>query len=279
MTIDIKNFHGNKISYECFTFPGGEFQVKVPRLSVEGNLDVIIEANLTNASEIMKLLLLTDAVRREYNPRLLTLTLKYLPYARQDRVANDGESLSIKVFCDLINSQNYDRVYVYDCHSDVGLALLNRVRHVTQAMLFMESSVVKDSSKTVLVAPDAGARKKIMSCAKATSVVPVIFGDKVRDTITGNITGTVVNWPSNIEDIKNYRFIVVDDICDGGRTFVELGKKLREKLPEAEIDLYVTHGIFSHPTGVEVFKDVYNQVFCANLLREGYEHPLLKVKG
>jgi len=42
----------------------------------------------------------------------------------------------------------------------------------------------------------------------------------------------------------------VDDICDGGRTFIESAGLLREAYPEADIHLYVSHGIFSKGTDV-----------------------------
>jgi ribose-phosphate pyrophosphokinase len=38
--------------------------------------------------------------------------------------------------------------------------------------------------------------------------------------------------------------LIIDDICDGGKTFLELGKKLKE-LGAKSVLLHVTHGIFS----------------------------------
>ena len=41
----------------------------------------------------------------------------------------------------------------------------------------------------------------------------------------------------------------MDDICDGGRTFIELAKALKVDGPRS-VWLYVTHGIFSQGFGV-----------------------------
>ena len=48
-------------------------------------------------------------------------------------------------------------------------------------------------------------------------------------------------------------------ICDGGRTFVELGKKLKE-LGATKVNLHVTHGIFSK--GKDVFEGTVDEVYA-----------------
>ena len=69
---------------------------------------------------------------------------------------------------------------------------------------------------------------------------PHIRADKKRDPSNGEITGTVVYS----EHLGSQDVLIVDDICDGGRTFIELAKELRH-LTTGRIYLYVTHGIFS----------------------------------
>jgi ribose-phosphate pyrophosphokinase len=46
------------------------------------------------------------------------------------------------------------------------------------------------------------------------------------------------------EQLKDKHVIIVDDICDGGRTFIELAKVLKSNKVK-NITLFVTHGIFS----------------------------------
>ena len=73
--------------------------------------------------------------------------------------------------------------------------------------------------------------------------MPVIRASKERDVTNGKITGTSIN----VESLKGLPCYIVDDICDGGRTFVELAKILKEKNC-GDIYLYVSHGIFSNGT-------------------------------
>lgn len=238
------------IEYERSKFSGGEIHVRLPRPAVSS---YTITANIHCSDDVMELLMVTDALRRA-GAHSISLMLPYLPYARQDRVCAPGEALSLRVFCDLINAQRYDSVTVWDAHSDTALALLDRVFNYEQSTLMSRFPFVR--STTVLVAPDAGAIKKVAKTSKMRDV-PFVRADKSRDPATGEITGTVVYT----EHIGDKRFLIADDICDGGRTFIELAKALRP-LTNAGVDLYVTHGIFSR--GTDVFDGLIDHVYVAN---------------
>lgn len=266
---------GTLIRVTTSLFPGGEVHVRLENPVTDPV--VKIHAILADSNSIMGLLMVTDALRRSYKDGFLEIELEipYVPYARQDRVMTTGESLSIKVFADLINSQKYKSVMIWDPHSDVTPALINNCRIFSQQQILYEELPLGKSNiklmnptakaefletlskNTVLVSPDAGANKKIGESAKLIGFEHVVRADKVRNPKTGEITGTVVYS----EHVGDKDFLIVDDICDGGRTFLELAKVLRP-LTNGKIILYVTHGIFSK--GVEVFKGIIDEVYCVN---------------
>ncbi|MBB1625857.1 ribose-phosphate diphosphokinase [Achromobacter sp. UMC71] len=227
----------------AFVFPGGESQVTVPaalQAQADAASEFRIHALLKSADDVMQLLLLTDALRR-LNPAVpVHLDMPYVPYARQDRVCNPGEALGAAVFCKLINDQQYATVTVVEPHSDVTPALLQRVR-VVDAAAFLANVLAAPAfaNGVTLMAPDAGARKRVQALAKKLGVTDVRYAEKVRDPQTGRITETRVP-----DDIPAQPVLVVDDICDGGRTFLELATALRDKTRQP-LYLYVTHGIFS----------------------------------
>lgn len=248
-------------TYKSFTFSGGEVSVKIDSgiEFIDTAEFVSLLAIIRNSDDLMELLMLTDAIR-QINPSIsIFLTIPYLPYARQDRVMVPGESLSIKVFANIINAQNYEAVSIWDAHSDVGLALIDRSYNMTQVALI---EIIQETLKIdlgisdcVLVSPDAGAEKKIYKFAKEFGVKDIVFASKIRDVSTGAIVKTVINNPPETPTDKD--FLIVDDICDGGRTFIELAAKLRP-YTTGKIKLLVTHGIFSK--GVEVFDGVIDEV-------------------
>lgn len=250
----LRNARSRPVEVKTITFPGGELQVTAEINELRQISSVNIVAHLTSAHDIMELLLATDALRRHAGNAPIYLFMPYVPYARQDRVANPGEALSIKVFCDLINAQRYEQVIITDPHSDVTPALLERC--VTQQPIVYVMRAVQDIRDPLLVCPDAGARKRTNAFAKALSMKPALYADKVRDTMTGNITGTAIDL-SGID--KEASLLVIDDICDGGRTFIELAKAIREQGHHGELFLYVTHGIFSK--GVEVLLEHYERIY------------------
>ena len=242
----------NQKTIQDFTFPGGEVHVNLAEIEI-GNRTTIW-AFLDNAEEIMKLLMTVDAVRRLQPNTTIELHIPYLPYARQDRVCNTGEALAVKVMANLINDLRADSVTIYDPHSDVASALVENVKIIQQETLLQELAPLIQSKQLALVAPDAGAEKKTLKFAQTLPEgTEVLFGSKVRNTKTGQITETTVRG-----DVTGRKVLIIDDICDGGRTFIELAKVLRAQGAE-EVYLYVTHGIFSK--GLEPLAPHFDHIY------------------
>ena len=184
----------------------------------------------------MQLVMFLDAVKRALPTAKVNLTLPYLPYARQDRVCNPGESLSIAVIARILNSFDLNKLHLYDVHSDVSLALFNNVIHTTQAEIW--SKQIEMSGADVVIAPDAGAAKKIYELHKRGVMLDVVVANKRRDS-----NGKIVEFTIDRDLIKGKHAIILDDICDGGATFIEVANACRGKV--TKLELYVTHGIFS----------------------------------
>lgn len=239
-----------------FTFPGGEVGVEIQNWPTADKVSSLqIEAHITNSDDLIGLLLVKDAVDRQYLNAQVELKLLYVPYARQDRVCNEGESLSISVFAKLINSCGFSRVIIADPHSSVTTALINKLEVISQVKVF--SGIKLSWSNTIIVAPDQGATKKCEEFAKYVGAKSVITAMKYRDMKTGKILGLELN-----SVVKPYsEYFVLDDICDGGRTFTELAKKF-EGVEDIKLELAVTHGIFSK--GVNVLTSIYHHVYTTN---------------
>lgn len=179
------------------------------------------------------------------------LIYPYFPYARQDRVMQDNEPFSLKVFCKLLNSLKFQSVTVWDPHSDVVAALVDNCIVIEQHALAMKVIPSRYFDSPVLwVSPDAGAYKKLSKLIPMADKIAI--GIKKRD-----YEGTIIHTDVfSSRSINGEVCIIVDDICDGGRTFIELAKTLKQKGANAVI-LYVTHGIFSkglsilHENGID----------------------------
>lgn len=205
---------------KLFQFGSGENHVQIAS-PVSEHVEILFRYQ--GDQSIMQLLLLTDALRR-HGAKTIDLLVPYFPGARQDRVCNSGEALSAKVYADLINQQGYSKVCLFDPHSDVVVALLNNVQ-VIKNHSFIQDVINDTGSDLVLVSPDAGSNKKIFDLSSQLGGLPVVRADKIRDVRNGAIIGTEVFS----DDLSGKTALIVDDICAGGRTFVELAKKLKLK--------------------------------------------------
>lgn len=257
-------------------FPCGEIHVKIDPNN--GNLDggIWIEKRIQNSDDILEILMLVDAIRRDpiYKRSKLRLRIPYVPYSRQDRVMVPGESLSIKVFADLINSLKLDEVEIWDPHSDVTPALIDNCTVISQEDLLDRTlgSIGWNNYNYTLICPDAGARKKILKIAKKLDIKRIIYADKVRDVATGNILGTTIDF-GDFNFQEGSKFLIVDDICEYGRTFTEIAKKLVIPMTGKKytVDLHVTHGFF--PDGLKLLHTYFDTISCANLMNPGLAPP------
>jgi len=239
----------NKINTDVtkIVFPTGEKHIRIKNLS-EADDVVIVYKDPTG--DVMQLGMAVDICRRA-GVFSITLVMPFVPFARQDRIADEGDPLSIKVFANFINSMKFDRVVMVDPHSDVTPALFDNCIVIPQHEVV--GGVVKNIARStqyenVLIAPDLGAAKKIKLLQDHLYhhyqyACCTVQCDKVRDPTTGKISGF------RILDgiVKDKACVIVDDICDGGGTFLGLGVELL-KAGASELYLVVTHGIFSKGT-------------------------------
>lgn len=165
------------------------------------------------------------------------LELPYLPYARQDKEITNESTFAFYAFCPLLNSLWFDRVIVVDPHN---LELANRLIDRLEVLIPSYISILKEL-KAHPVYPDAGAAKRYHAPERALRC------EKIREQSTGKITGLKV-----IGKVHHVPYLIIDDICDGGRTFIEVANKLL-CMGAKEVHLYVSHGIFSR--GLRVLRD------------------------
>ena len=191
------------------------------------------------------------------------LHLPYLPHARADRVFETGNAFPLKMFFEAVAFM-FDEILLTDPHSNYYEQYAKdddspdlTVKH--QHNCFIET--VRDiESGSVLVSPDKGAAKKIYKLQQVldnrTIATFVIEADKKRDVSTGRILETTL--PEDF-DYVGKTFYIVDDLCDGGGTFIPLAKHLKERGAK-EVNLYVTHMIGAK--GLDMLREYIDNVFC-----------------
>jgi ribose-phosphate pyrophosphokinase len=213
-------------------FPDGTSQVwKLPLERFNRDACKIIwhfesEAELMHLYQVMELLDAHNIV----NPEIF---IPFLPYARQDKEISNENTFALKPFLSLLNYIRCGRIIsTLDIHSEQkGILSYPATNYIRRA--------IKESQSNVLVFPDAGAAARY-----EVPCMPYVILDKERNQETGAITGIKFSKETEDVEIDGKRLLIVDDICDGGATFLGAARLLYQY----EIDylsLYVTHGIFS----------------------------------
>lgn len=227
------------VNFQSFTFNGGEPHIKLLDTPDDPAEELLIVQRVTSSEAMLLLLLATDAARRAGWQRV-SACIPYFPAARQDRVMVPGEPLSVKIYAQLVNAQQYERVLVFDPHSDVTPALLDRAQVLTSFPFIKKLLQLLDNQSIFLIAPDAGATKKTHQLARQLGGMQVVACEKIRDVRDGKLTGFSVF----ADHLQGKACLITDDICDGGNTFLGVAAALRAK-GAGKVLLAVSHGIFS----------------------------------
>jgi len=252
LELNLVNEGQNDIKYLISKYPDGQQDLTITKLGVitpvRGVDEVVIKSRLRNFKDL-ELIICANQTLREMGVKTIKLYVPYFIGARSDRKFVYGGVNYIKnVIAPIINSQNFDSVTVLDPHSDVLEACINNFNKINNFNLVKFALTDIDNkngaqNRICLVSPDAGAYKKIFDVATHFNIDNIITATKVRDIKTGKIIHTEV---PDIDKTKDFKYVIVDDICDGGRTFIEIAKAIKEKDENAKIYLIVTHGIFSN---------------------------------
>lgn len=241
MIIDSDNYKAAGI--ETLFFPGGEPHVKVPRKWKSAEA-IKLFLKLRTWNDVGLAACLLDVLERR-GDTVSEVFIPYFPGARQDK-AFDMEAPYTVALVENMLCGSHD-ISVFDPHSPV-LEAMGGVRDVYMpADLRIDVDEEKHGPVIGIIAPDAGAYERAANFRE--SFYPnaaLIECSKVRDKRTGHIGHYEMG---KLQD-SGGRYIVVDDICDGGGTFNLLAQAF-EADPmslDSELELFVSHGIFSKGT-------------------------------
>lgn len=193
----------------------------------------VIDWEFENESEVFHLYQLLHLL--DENSHIMTqLNIPFLPYGRQDKGVRNDSTFALLSFRKLLEPFSHClSIHTIDAHNP---KVLTDMFHNTIPNDRIKQ-IILETNPDVICFPDKGASLR----GYTTEGLPTIVLDKKRNQLTGEIEGLVYN---GILDLKDKSVLILDDLCDGGRTFIEAAKLLYE-LGAKTVDLYTTHGIYS----------------------------------
>lgn len=253
--LDLRQGFGEFEQYKLFKFPDNSIKF-ILKEDIENRFTsvptIVVRTRLLSNDDIITLALVKDVIDDKYIKVKTILKINYMMYQQDDRRFKTEESFGLKVISNFINSMKWDKVEIFHPHSDKVEFIDNCI--IKDNTEFISSSLsniflskfnhgnlknLEQSKKLAWVIPDSGAFKTQFKQIQELKYYNFITCMKSRNHETGDIE-TVVN----VDDLSGVDCFIVDDICLGGRTFIQIAQKLREKNC-GKLYLCVSHGIFN----------------------------------
>lgn len=268
--------------YEFFTYGGGQLNAAAIEVFAYpmGDLTVrtIADADLSPGVQVLWVHTAAPDWTVVFNWAALTaayphriLVMPFLPSARGDKDTPCPAHTNAR----LAALSGITGLVTIDPHSPVWLQTMRAVNPTVTAHVIDMSKVVAAavdaSDYLAVIGPDAGSFRRASSVATRLRLPPVVVADKKRDPATGQLLG--YKAPAEIQELPG-RYLVVDDICDGGGTFALLAQGLGDGF---DLDLWVTHGGFTKGTGV--LTDNYQVVHTTDSLRSAVAAAVASPEG
>lgn len=273
-------------------FSGGELNIRLPDLDLKMGDSVTIDYRSKNPLDLLKLGLIVNAIYSNYHylgNTQINLNIPYLPYGRQDRVCKYGEPFSLNFVYSYLISLGFYSINTVDIHSNVIRKLhATNVRTTLKTNDFINTTDFISKfyelnfpiENLIRVSPDKGALGRIkefkLTADKTTlwydfyefyKKTPILEVEKER--IDGDVKSTI----KTLLPVKNCNLLIIDDICDGGATFIDLARQLSKCDPKS-ITLFVTHGIFRNGTS-----DLYDAGITRIITTDSLPQTLTNHKG
>lgn len=175
------------------------------------------------------------------------LIIPFFPYARQDKEINNENTFGLHTFLKLLSTVGTQKIETFDVHNAFPIQYALKDRFVN-ILPYQMVEIAQDIKPDAIFFPDKGAADRYGQMFKEMKTfhfnkVPHLFGDKVRNQQTGEIIGY------EVQETTANSVLICDDLCDGGATFINAAKKLKEQGVK-NISLYVSHGLFTKGTKV-----------------------------
>jgi ribose-phosphate pyrophosphokinase len=250
LNLNLINLQKSDIGYTISTFPDGEPYIKLEEFSRREEINVI--TRITCPDELFRLMQVGDILNR--HGVVWNVYITYLMSSRMDRVMSFQEPFSLEIVAACINNLKPAIVELLCPHSD-------RVSHLISNCGYTEYPFDYEDLETYdyICYPDKGAAKRYAYLVEDES--KTLICTKVRDPQTGQLSGFQVSNPEVYKG-EGKSICVVDDLCDGGGTFIGVGSLLKDNYNPENLILVITHAI--QLEGLKKVATVYDQVYITN---------------
>ncbi len=258
------------LAFEEFTFPDGQPHFKL--LTHDNSFRVAtIEIAFKSPLDVFRAQMAANVL--SYMGYQVNLDIRYLLAARMDRRIDSYQPYTLDIVMSLLN-RVFKEIRILDVHNPMSVGAGNVLPFDVVKM------VMQTLGDVLVVIPDKGATERVRKLT-AGLTDDLVQCEKHRDSQTGRITKLTVEGGTRV---AGKECLIIDDICDGGATFITLGNALKDA-GASKVHLFVTHGIFSKGFASLVnneelygkFKGPIDRIFCTDSYRDWHVTPFVPV--
>ena len=260
--INLINPERSQVKYELTVFPDGEPHIKLEEIDRKKEYRIV--CRITNPSELFVLAQVGYILKRQ--DVIFDIEITYLMSMRMDRVISFNEAFTLQIVAGIINALGAEKVYVFEAHSDrvfkeiFNSSSFDPLKNTTEFSNFEREFIL--NADNAICFPDHGALDRYSFMVSPQ--VQTLSMNKVRDLENKGIIKSM-ELESFIEgDISV--ITIIDDLCDGGGTFCWASSILREKFPNAKIQIFVKHLV--NPVGLKKLAETFDAVYITNSYKD-----------
>lgn len=235
------------------TFPDGEIQVKFIE-EIDCREEYKVACRIVSPADLFILQQVSDILRR--HEVRFSIYIYYLMGMRMDRVMSFLRPFTLKIVAGIVDGLGAESVTVYAPHSIVSEKMFRKTRFKQESMKGLIYSGILSKENYLLVFPDKGAYSRYRN----EFSFDYTRCEKVRNPETGKIES--IEFLDKNKIVSSTKALVIDDLLDGGGTFVGLAEKAKEINPEIELSLYTDHAV--NREGLLKVSKHYDKVYTTN---------------
>ena len=222
----------------------------------------------------MELLILCDALKRG-SANSVNVVMPYYGYQRQDRKDYSRAPISAIVIANCLESQNINRVIVFDLHAGQIQGFFSNNTPVDN--LYVESYFIESIKKEMnnnldnlmIISPDEGGMKRAV---RISNKLGVGMGTIYKERSDVNVVGKM----SLMGNVEGKICIIVDDMIDTAGTACKASHILKDN-GAAKIFMYACHGLFSGKAFENIEKSSFDKILITNTLDQNRHLEKIKL--
>ncbi len=232
--------------FTLISYPDGQHSIKLSLNKLNVKEPVSIKCRIRNFGELEVLFCLVNALRKN-DFYVDSINFVYLFGMRSDRAFEICEPNYFRDVLSPVMNLLKTQIYVLAPHNVDNLCYFEGI-----------PSYNEYNFNSVLMGGDESVRRWIWADG-------FFVKNRSKDGIKVDLTlGETFEYDS---------ITVIDDLCDGGATFIAEGEYLKQRFPHKKLNLFVYHGLFTQ--GVHSLLNYYDEIICTNSYQD-IDHPQVK---